>query len=76
MELRLPDRAAADDDFRGGRCSLAAITAVAFNHSGQYMSYAISYDWAQGHAGNKPGLPNKVLIHTCQEEEVRKRPKK
>jgi mRNA export factor len=40
------------------------------------MSYAVSYDWAQGHAGNKPGLPNKVMIHTCQEEEVRKRPKK
>ena len=52
------------------------ITSVSFNHSGQYMAYAISYDWAQGHSGNKPGLPNKVLIHTCQEEEVRKRPKK
>lgn len=52
----------------------SAVTAVAFSHSGQFMAYALCYDWSKGHAGNTPGLPNKVMIHTLLEDEVKKRP--
>lgn len=52
------------------------ITAIAFSASGQYLAYALSYDWSQGYQGHKPTVPNKVMIHVCQEDEVKKKPKK
>ncbi|SGY32640.1 BQ5605_C002g01391 [Microbotryum silenes-dioicae] len=75
-----------------------SVTATDFSRTGQYLAYAISYDWSKGHNGNGelsnsgtsisqnfvhdlgrkvlPNHPNKVCIHTCTEEEVKKRPKK
>lgn len=51
------------------------VTACAFSHTGQFMAYAVSYDWSKGHGGNV-NVPNKVMIHVCQEDEVKRRPKK
>ncbi|KAM0747343.1 Poly(A)+ RNA export protein [Meredithblackwellia eburnea MCA 4105] len=52
------------------------ISDTAFSHTGQYLAYAVSYEWSKGHNGNLPSLPNKVMVHTCLEEEVRRRVKK
>jgi len=49
------------------------ISANAFNRTGSIFAYAISYDWSKGHSGMTPGMPNKILLHSCKEEEVRKR---
>ncbi|RDB25690.1 Poly(A)+ RNA export protein [Hypsizygus marmoreus] len=54
----------------------APISATAFNHNGNIFAYAISYDWSKGHSGMVPGHPNKIMLHACKDEEVRKRPPK
>ncbi|KAG7089882.1 hypothetical protein E1B28_011517 [Marasmius oreades] len=54
----------------------AAIACSAFNHTGNIFAYAISYDWSKGHSGMTPGHPNKLMLHACKEEEVKKRPRK
>ena len=50
------------------------ISATAFNRNGNIFAYAISYDWSKGHSGMTPGHPNEVMLHSCKDEEVRKRP--
>jgi len=50
------------------------VIATAFNHTGSMFAYAVSYDWSKGHTGMTPDLPNKIFLHKCKEEEVRKRP--
>merc|ERR1711939_634107 len=52
------------------------ITAASFSSSSQLFAYSVSYDWSQGYAGNRPGQTNKVCIHICKEDEVKKRVKK
>ncbi|KAF9443750.1 WD40 repeat-like protein [Macrolepiota fuliginosa MF-IS2] len=52
------------------------ITCSAFNRTGSIFAYAISYDWSKGHSGMTPGMPNKIMLHACKDEEVRKRPRK
>ncbi|KAG5642722.1 hypothetical protein DXG03_002298 [Asterophora parasitica] len=52
------------------------ITSTAFNRNGSIFAYAVSYDWSKGHSGNTPGHPNKLMLHACKDEEVRKRPRK
>ncbi|KAF5371866.1 hypothetical protein D9615_009527 [Tricholomella constricta] len=52
------------------------ITTTAFNRNGSIFAYAVSYDWSKGHSGMTPGHPNKLMLHACKEEEVRKRPRK
>ncbi|KAI4518453.1 WD40 repeat-like protein [Schizophyllum commune Tattone D] len=52
------------------------ITSTAFNRTGTIFAYAVSYDWSKGHSGNTPGHPNKLMLHACKDEEVKKRPKK
>ncbi|TRM64431.1 WD40-repeat-containing domain protein [Schizophyllum amplum] len=52
------------------------ITTTAFNRTGNIFAYAVSYDWSKGHSGNTPGHPNKIMLHACKDEEVKKRPKK
>jgi len=52
------------------------ISATAFNRTGTIFAYAISYDWSKGHSGNTPGHPNKLMLHLCKDEEVRKRNRK
>jgi len=58
-------------DNRGG-----PIACTAFNHTGSIFAYAVTQDWSTGHAGNKPDFVNKVFLHACKDEEVKKRPKK
>jgi mRNA export factor len=50
------------------------IAATAFNRNGSIFAYAVSYDWSKGHTGMTPGHPNKIMLHACKEEEVKKRP--
>ncbi|KAF8626414.1 hypothetical protein AX17_006581 [Amanita inopinata Kibby_2008] len=52
------------------------ITTTAFNRNGTVFAYAVSYDWSKGHSGMTPGMPNKIMLHACKDEEVRKRPRK
>lgn len=52
------------------------IATTAFNRTGSIFAYAVSYDWSKGHSGMTPGHPNKVMLHACKEDEVKKRPPK
>ncbi|TFK45800.1 WD40 repeat-like protein [Heliocybe sulcata] len=49
------------------------ITATTFNRNGSIFAYAVSYDWSKGHSGMTPGHPNKIMLHACKEDEVKKR---
>jgi len=51
------------------------ITASAFNHTGNIFAYAISYDWSKGHSGMAGGVQNRVMLHPCKEDEVKKKKK-
>jgi len=53
------------------------IVAAAYNNtnSGNRFAYAVSYDWAHGHKGAVAGHPNKIMIHTVKDEEIKKKPK-
>ncbi|TFK75073.1 WD40 repeat-like protein [Pluteus cervinus] len=52
------------------------ISTTAFNKTGNIFAYAVSYDWSKGHSGMTPGHVNKIMLHACKDEEVRKRPRK
>ncbi|KAG5220136.1 WD40-repeat-containing domain protein [Salix suchowensis] len=52
------------------------ISATTFNRNGSIFAYAISYDWSKGHSGMTPGHPNKIMLHACKDDEVKKRQKK
>ncbi|KAJ6577280.1 Poly(A)+ RNA export protein [Mycena capillaripes] len=52
------------------------ISSTAFNRNGSIFAYAVSYDWSKGHSGMTPGHPNKLMLHACKDEEVKKRPRK
>ncbi|KAF7323857.1 Poly(A)+ RNA export protein [Mycena kentingensis (nom. inval.)] len=52
------------------------ISATAFNRDGSIFAYAVSYDWSKGHAGMTPGHPNKIMLHACKDDEVKKKPAK
>ncbi|GAA5865006.1 hypothetical protein JCM1840_005704 [Sporobolomyces johnsonii] len=54
----------------------APVSATDFNRTGQFLAYSLSYDWSMGYTGNTLQPPNKLMIHTCQEDEVKPRPKK
>lgn len=49
------------------------ITATSFNRTGTIFAYAISYDWSKGHGGMTANFPNKIMLHSVKEEEVKKR---
>lgn len=49
------------------------IACTDFNHDGNIFAYAVSYDWSKGHSGMTPGHPNKLMLHACKEDEVKKR---
>ncbi|KAF8961532.1 hypothetical protein BDZ97DRAFT_1597471, partial [Flammula alnicola] len=51
----------------------APIAATAFNRNSDIFSYAVFYDWSKGHSSNTPGMPNKIMLHSCKDEDVRKR---
>jgi len=52
------------------------ITCSAFSRTGAIFAYAVSYDWSKGHSGMTPGHPNKLMLHACKDDEVKKRPRK
>ncbi|KAF8920244.1 WD40-repeat-containing domain protein [Mucidula mucida] len=52
------------------------IACTDFNHNGNIFAYAVSYDWSKGHSGMTPGHPNKLMLHACKEDEVKKRARK
>ena len=52
------------------------ISCTAFNRRGTIFAYAVSYDWSKGHSGMTSGHPNKIMLHACKEDEVKKRPQK
>ncbi|KDR65382.1 hypothetical protein GALMADRAFT_232934 [Galerina marginata CBS 339.88] len=49
------------------------ISATAFNRNGSIFAYAVSYDWSKGHPGMTPRMPNKIMLHSCKDEEVGRR---
>ncbi|EJD06999.1 WD40 repeat-like protein [Fomitiporia mediterranea MF3/22] len=49
------------------------ISSTAFNRTGNIFAYAVSYDWSKGYTGMTPGHPNKIMLHACKEDEVKKR---
>ena len=51
------------------------ISATCFNRNGTMQAYAVSYDWHKGHSGMTPGLTNKIMLHPCKDEEVKKKSK-
>ncbi|KAJ7841339.1 Poly(A)+ RNA export protein [Mycena olivaceomarginata] len=52
------------------------ISASAFSRDGSIFAYGVSYDWHKGHGGMTPGHPNKIMLHACKDEEVKKKPPK
>ncbi|KAF7330392.1 Poly + rna export protein [Mycena venus] len=52
------------------------ISTTCFNRNGTIFAYAVSYDWSKGHSGMTPGHPNKLMLHACKDDEVKKRPRK
>ncbi|KAJ7202499.1 WD40-repeat-containing domain protein [Mycena haematopus] len=52
------------------------ISTTTFNRNGTIFAYAVSYDWSKGHSGMTPGHPNKLMLHACKDDEVKKRPRK
>ncbi|KAG1827648.1 hypothetical protein EV424DRAFT_1471483 [Suillus variegatus] len=52
------------------------ISATTFNRNGTIFAYAVSYDWSKSHSGMTPGHPNKLMLHACKDDEVKRRPKK
>lgn len=52
------------------------ISCTTFNRTGSIFAYAVSYDWSKGHSGMTPGVPNKVMLHACKDEEVKKKIRK
>ncbi|THH30002.1 hypothetical protein EUX98_g4193 [Antrodiella citrinella] len=52
-----------------------SISSTCFNRTGTIQAYAVSYDWHKGHTGNTPGLANKIMLHMCKEEEVKRQNK-
>ena len=52
------------------------IPCTTFNRTGTIFAYAVSYDWSKGHSGMTPGHPNKLMLHACKDEEVKRKPTK
>ncbi|KAH9902857.1 Poly(A)+ RNA export protein [Cubamyces lactineus] len=52
------------------------VPCTTFNRSGTIFAYAVSYDWSKGHSGMTPGHPNKLMLHACKDEEVKRKPAK
>lgn len=49
------------------------VIAGQFNRTGSLFGYAISYDWHKGHSGMTSSHPNKIMLHICKDEEVKRR---
>lgn len=49
------------------------IPCTAFSRTGNYMAYALSYDWSKGHENYQAGARNAIMVHTVQDSEVKPR---
>lgn len=49
------------------------IPCTAFSRNGNYLAYALSYDWSKGHENYQAGAKNAVMIHPVQDPEVKPR---
>lgn len=54
----------------------ASIPVCNFNRNGSVFAYALSYDWSQGHMGNRPDYPNVIRLHATSDEEVKEKKKR
>ncbi|KAH9911888.1 Poly(A)+ RNA export protein [Amylocystis lapponica] len=52
------------------------IPSTTFNRTGTIFAYAVSYDWSKGHSGMTPGHVNKLFLHACKDDEVKRKPQK
>ena len=52
------------------------VPCTAFNRTGTIFAYAVSYDWSKGHSGMTPGQPNKLMLHACKDDEVKRKQQK
>ncbi|KZT67404.1 WD40 repeat-like protein [Daedalea quercina L-15889] len=52
------------------------VPASCFNRTGSIFAYAVSYDWSKGHSGMTQGHPNKIMLHACKDDEVKRKPPK
>ncbi|KAI0749494.1 Poly(A)+ RNA export protein [Daedaleopsis nitida] len=52
------------------------VPCTAFNRTGTIFAYAVSYDWSKGHSGMTPGQQNKIMLHACKDDEVKRKPQK
>ncbi|GBE88270.1 Poly(A)+ RNA export protein [Sparassis crispa] len=52
------------------------IPTTGFNRTGTIFAYAVSYDWSKGHSGMTTGQPNKLMLHACKDDEVKRKPTK
>lgn len=51
------------------------IPVTCFNRTGSIFAYAMSYDWSQGHQGNRPDYPNQIKLHATKDEEIKQKKK-
>lgn len=59
--------------FPGLNCT---ISATAFNKNGSIFAYAMSYDWSNGHMGNRPDYPNQIKLHATKDDEIKQKKKR
>ena len=52
------------------------ISCTGFNRNGSIFAYAVSYDWSQGHMGNRPDYPITIKLHPVKDEEIKQKKKK
>lgn len=53
-----------------------SITTTAFNKTGNIFAYALSYDWAQGHQGNRSDYPTQIKLHATNDNEIKQKKKR
>ncbi|RLV96592.1 Nucleoporin GLE2 [Spathaspora sp. JA1] len=53
-----------------------AITATAFNKTGNIFAYAVSYDWSMGYQGNTQDYPIMVKLHPTKDDEIKQKNKR
>lgn len=61
---------------RGFPSLQASIPVCNFNRQGTVLAYALSYDWHQGHMGNRPDYPNVIRLHPTTDEEIKEKKKR
>ncbi|CCC68005.1 hypothetical protein NCAS_0A14470 [Naumovozyma castellii] len=54
----------------------SSIPVVNFNRNGSVFAYALSYDWHEGHMGNRPDYANVIRLHPTRDDEVKEKKKR